>query len=185
RHLGSSLANRFLGEVKQYENGRLRHPWSYYPTGSDSFAGVTRETPITERIVRAIPRGEDSSHATMRARALAEWKAIDETLVPDSAMSAVADAFRRFYFARRDGVANLRWLPADKVDSPRFGYTNTYPGAWGGLAPWSRGIRRLVNSLAYQHPPQAFFGATILSAAGILAMNAGVPTYASARSAYS
>src|SRR5699024_3126272 len=85
RHLGSSLANRFLGEVKQYENGRLRHPWSYYPTGSDSFAGVTRETPITERIVRAIPRGEDSSHATMRARALAEWKAIDETLVPDSA----------------------------------------------------------------------------------------------------
>lgn len=181
RSLGNSLTRRFLGEIEAYSEGVLRHPWFYYPVDSDIFFGVRRDGPMAERIIPAVPRGEDSSHATIRVRALAEWKAIDHKLVPDDALRAVALSFRRFYMANNAGVTSLRWLPGDEKDAPRFGHADTYAGAWGALHSWDSSFRRRLNSMAYRHPPTEIFGATVLSAAEILAMNSDDPTYASAR----
>lgn len=179
KNLGMSLTKRFLREVAAYEAGELRHPWYYYPVDADTFTGVSRATPIAERCARPVQRGEDSSHATMRVRALVEWRAFDQDLVSDQTLSVVAMAFRRFYMARRSGVATLRWLPGDNSSSPRFGQSNTFSGAWAALAPWDSTIKRRINSMAYRHPPKAAFGATVLSSAEIFALNTDTPIYAS------
>lgn len=179
RSIGASLTRRFLGEIEAYKSGALRHPWFYYPVDSETFLGVTREDPLAERTVPAAPRGEDSSHATMRVRALTEWKAINDKLVSDAALTSTALSFRRYFVASDKGISTLNWLPGDPKEAPHRGRTDTYPGAWGSLAPWDSSIKRRINSMAYRHPPKAIFGATVLSAAEILAMNAGVPTYAS------
>ena len=178
RNLGESLVRRFLGEIEAYESGALRHPWFYYPVDSEIFFGVTREEPMAERSIPAVPRGEDSSHATMRVRALTEWKRIDPTIIPDAVLSSAALSFRRHFMTADKGVPTLKWLPGDAKDAPHRGRTDTYTGAWGSLAPWDSTIKRRINSMAYRHPPKAIFGATALSAAEILAMNTGVPTYA-------
>lgn len=178
-NLGISLTKRFINEIAAYDAGELRHPWYYYPVDADTFTGISRAAPIAERFVRPIQRGEDSSHATMRVRALVEWRALDPDLVSDQTLSVVAMAFRRFYIARRSGVATLRWLPGDDSSSPRFGHTDTYSGAWAALAPWDSTIKRRINSMAYRHPPQAAFGATVLSSAEIFALNTDTPIYAS------
>lgn len=178
-NLGASLTRRFLGEIEAYEFGSLPHPWFYYPVDSEIFYGVTRDEPIAERRILAVPRGEDSSHATMRVRALTEWKRISDELVPDEVLSSVALSFRRHFMTSVKRVATLRWLPGDQEDSPQLGRADTYPGAWGALVPWDSTLKRRINSMAYRHPPTAAFGATVLSSAEILAMNAGVPTYAS------
>ncbi|GAA1145730.1 hypothetical protein [Nesterenkonia lutea] len=176
---GASLTRRFLSEIEAYRSGALRHPWFYYPVTSEIFSGVTRDEPMAERSVPAVPRGEDSSHATMRVRALTEWKAFDSRLVPDRLLSTVALSFRRHYMSNSEGVVTLRWLPGDGKDSPRRGRTDAYAGAWGTLSPWDPSIKRRINSMAHHHPPTEIFGATVLSAAEIFAMNAGIPTYAS------
>lgn len=182
RSLGASLTRPFLDEVRRTGSGDLPHPWYYYPVNSDMFVGVTRDEPMAERKVPPVQRGEDSSHATMRVRALVEWHAIDPRLVPAETLSAVALAFRRNFMTAKSGITTLRWLPAspgDPVDVSRLGHSNTYAGAWGTLAPWDSTMKRRINSMAYRHPPEAMFGATVLSAAEVVAMNAGVPTYAS------
>jgi len=177
--LGTSLTRRFLKEIAAHEAGELRHPWFYYPVDADTFSGVSRSVPLAERCVPPVARAEDSSHATMRVRALVEWYAFDQALVSDQALSTTAMTFRRFYMARRNGVATLRWLPGDDSDAPRFGHSDTFSGAWAALAPWDSTIRRRINSMAYRHPPRAVFGATVLSSAEILALNTGTPTCAS------
>jgi hypothetical protein len=182
RSLGASLTRPFLDEIKKYEASELPHPWYYYPVDSDIFSGVTRDAPMEERKVPAVQRGEDSSHATMRVRALVEWHAIDPRLVTTETLSAVALAFRRNYMTAKNGITTLRWLPGvpgDAPDAPRLGHSNTYAGAWGALARWDSTMKRRINSMAYRHPPKTLFGATVLSAAEIVAMNAGVSTYAS------
>jgi hypothetical protein len=179
RNLGASLTRRFLREVDAYDSGVIRHPWYYYPVDSDIFFGVTRENPMVEREIRAVTRGEDSSHATMRVRALTEWKAIDDRLVSDKTLSSVALSFRRFFMANKNGVATLKWLPEDDKREPTLGRSNTFAGAWGSLAPWDSSIKRRINSMAYRHPPKTIFGATVLSAAEIVAMNVNPATYAS------
>jgi hypothetical protein len=179
RSIGASLTRRFLGEIEAFESGALRHPWFYYPVDSETFFGVSREEPIAERTIPAVPRGEDSSHATMRVRALTEWKAVNDNLVPDEALTSVALSFRRYFMASDKGISTLNWLPGDPEGAPYRGRTDTYAGAWGSLAPWDSSIKRRINSMAYRHPPTSIFGATVLSAAEILAMNSGVPTYAS------
>ncbi|MFC7465631.1 hypothetical protein [Brachybacterium sp. GCM10030252] len=176
--LGASLTRRFLGEIDAYEAGELRHPWYYYPVDSDIFFGVTRDEPMAERCISPVQRGEDASHATMRVRALTEWKAMDSRLIPDRTLSTAALAFRRFYLGTKHGISSIKWLPGDNNDAPKFGQADTYSGAWGSLAPWDSTIKRRVNSLAFRHPPEAIFGATVLSAAEILAMNTGGSTYA-------
>lgn len=179
RSIGASLTRRFLGEIEAFESGALRHPWFYYPVDSETFFGVSRDEPVTERTVPAVPRGEDSSHATMRVRALAEWKALNDKLVPDAALTSAALSFRRYFMASERGISTLNWLPGDPKDAPHRGRTDTYAGAWGALAPWDPSIKRRINSMAYRHPPTKVFGATVLSAAEILAMNSRVSTYAS------
>lgn len=179
RSIGASLTRRFLGEIEAFESGALRHPWFYYPVDSETFFGVSREEPMAERTIPAVPRGEDSSHATMRVRALTEWKAVNDKLVPDAALTSAALSFRRYFMASEKGISTLNWLPGDPNDAPHRGRADTYAGAWGSLAPWDSSIKRRINSMAYRHPPTTIFGATVLSAAEILAMNAGVPTYAS------
>lgn len=182
RSLGASLTRPFLDEIRKYRTGGLPHPWYYYPVDSDMFAGISRDEPMAERKVPPVRRGEDSSHATMRVRALVEWHAIDPRLVPAETLSEVALAFRRNFMTAQRGITTLRWLPAgpgDSPDAPRVGHANTYAGAWGALAPWGPTMKRRINSVAYRHPPTQVFGATVLSAAEIVAMNAGVPTYAS------
>ncbi len=179
RSIGASLTRRFLGEIEAFESGALRHPWFYYPVDSETFFGVSREEPIAERTIPAVPRGEDSSHATMRVRALTEWKALNDKLVPDNALTSTALSFRRYYMSTEKGISTLNWLPGDSDGAPHRGRTDTYAGAWGGLAPWDSSIKRRINSMAYRHPPTTIFGATVLSAAEILAMNSRVPTYAS------
>lgn len=171
RNLGASLTRRFLREIDAYESGTLRHPWYYYPVDSEIFFGVVRDEPMAERSIPAVPRGEDSSHATMRIRALTDWKAIDDRLVPDDALSSIALSFRRHYMASEKGISTLNWLPGDGKDAPFRGRADTYPGAWGSLAPWDSTIRRRINSMAYRHPPKSIFGATVLSAAEIAALN--------------
>src|SRR5690625_471376 len=177
RNLGASLTRRFLGEIEAYEVGTLRHPWFYYPVDSDVFFGVTRDGPMAERRIPAVPRGEDSSHATIRVRALVEWKMIDSRLVPDTALSTAALTFRRFFMSKNKGAATLRWLPGDDKTARRRGLADSYSGAWGALAGWDTTIKRRINSMAYRHPPREIFGATVLSATEILAMNAGIPIY--------
>lgn len=179
RNLGVSLTRRFLGEIEAYESGSLRHPWSYYPVDSDIFYGVTRDKPIAERQTPAVPRSEDSSHATMRIRALTEWKAINSKLVPDDTLTSVSLAFRRFFMSSSKGITTLTWLPGDDKNAVRRGHADTYAGAWGSLAPWDSTIKRRINSMAYRHPPATIFGATVLSSAEIFALNPDVPTYAS------
>lgn len=182
RSLGASLTRPWLDEVAKHESGELPHPWYYYPVESDMFTGVTRDAPMAERKVPPVQRGEDSSHATMRVRALLEWHAINPRLVPAEALSAIALAFRKNYMTAKSGITTLRWLPGvpgDTPDAPRLGHSNTYAGAWGALAPSDSTMKRRINSMAYRHPPKGAFGATVLSAAEIVAMNAGVPTYVS------
>lgn len=179
RNSGVSLTQRFLSEIGVYASGELPHPWFYYPIDSEIFSGVTRDEPMAERKVPGVSRGEDSSHATMRVRALTEWKVIDDKLVPDDVLSTVALSFRRHFMASSKGVATVRWLPGDEKDAPRRGQTDTYAGAWGSLAPWDASIKRRINSMAYRHPPETIFGATVLSAAEILALNTDVLTCAS------
>lgn len=169
--LGTSLAGRFMRELAAFEAGRLEHPWFYYPVDSAVFSGVTRQQPLAERFVPAVPRAEDSSHATMRVRALSEWKAMDDRLIPDATMTTVALAFRRFFMASDRGVPTLRWLPGDEEGAARQGLSDTYAGAWGALAPWDASIQRRINTMAFRHPPRAAFGATVLSAAEIFALN--------------
>lgn len=179
RNIGASLARRFLGEIEAFESGALRHPWFYYPVDSETFFGVSRGEPIAERTIPAVPRGEDSSHATMRVRALTEWKALNDKLVPDAALTSTALSFRRYFMANEKGISTLNWLPGDAKGAPHRGRSDTFAGAWGALAPWDSSIKRRINSMAYRHPPTTIFGATVLSAAEILAMNSRVPTYAS------
>lgn len=182
RSLGASLTRPFLDEIERHRAGELPHPWYYYPVDSDMFVGVTRDSPMTERKVPPVTRGEDSSHATMRARALVEWHSINPQLVPNEMLSAVALAFRRSYMTAKRGVTTLRWLPGAPgapSDSPRLGVSDSYAGAWGAFAPWDSSMKRRINSMAYRHPPATLFGATVLSAAEIVAMNAGAPTYVS------
>lgn len=181
-NLGASLTRPWLDEIAKYENGNLPHPWYYYPVDSDMFSGVTRDEPLAERRVPAVQRGEDSSHATMRVRALVEWHGINPRLVPAQTLSTVALAFRRYYMAAKSGISTLRWLPlspGEAADTLRLGYSNTYAGAWGSLSSWDPTIKRRINSMAYRHPPELAFGATVLSATEIVAMNARIPTYAS------
>lgn len=176
--LGKGLANRFLAEIEDFSSGRIVHPWHYYPPDSDIFLGIAREAPIEERHVAAVQRAEDSSHATLRVRALLEWRAIDPSLVSDSSLRAVALSFRRHYMTSKNGIATLRWLANSERNAPRQGRSDTYPGAWAGLTAWDPTLKRRINSLAYRHPPTQIFGATVLSSVEILAMNAGVPIYA-------
>lgn len=178
RDLGTSLTRRFLKEVEAYEAGALRHPWHYYPVDSDIFVGVVRDAPISEREVRAVQREEDSSHATIRARALVEWKAIDDRLVSDETMSSVVLSFRRFFMTKKKGYPTVKWLPKDGEGAPRLGRSDDYPGVWGSFKWWDSTIKRRINSMAYRCPPRQIFGATVLSAAEIHAMNSGVPVHA-------
>lgn len=172
--LGRALTQPWLKEIAMREEGILSHPWYYYPVGSDSFEGVTRESPSSERVILGVDRGEDSSHGTMRVRALAEWHAIDADLVPASTLRAVSLAFRRNYMTVHRGKTTLRWLPAgpsDPPDDPQLGVTNIFSGAWGALAHWDAPLKRRINSLAYRFPPPNIFGASTLAAAEIVSMN--------------
>lgn len=168
---GRSLSSRFLNEIELSRNGSIPHPWFYYPIDSDMYSGIERHRPLSERIVMGVPRAEDSSHATGRVRALVDWKLALGDAFPAGVLEAVAASFIKDYFTKRGGVPSVRWLPGDAKESPRVGFADTYPGAWGALSAWSPQIKRTVNSLAYRHPPGRIFGATILSAAEILAMN--------------
>lgn len=178
--LGALLTKPWLNELAMLKSRKLPHPWYYYRVDSDMFSGVTRDKPMAERIVSAVKRGEDSSHATMRVRSLIEWHAIDPQLVTDETLSAVALAIRRNFMTSKNGISTLRWLPGAPTDSPdklRLGHADTYSGAWCALYRWDTPMKRHMNSMAYRHPPERVFGATVLSAAEIVAMNAGVPTY--------
>jgi hypothetical protein len=168
--LGRALARPFLQEVCLYLQGKLPHPWYYYPVGSDSFEGVVRNLPIAERFARASPRGEDSSHATSRVRALAEWKGIDDRLVDDKVMRAIARSLRSNFLVRNQDVPTLRWLPHESRSLARLGKADAYAGAWTALIPWDFTLERCVSELAFEHPPAFAFGATILSAAEVASM---------------
>lgn len=179
RSLGSSLARRFIAEIEAYDSGLLDHPWFYYPVNSDIFFGIERDEPLEERRIPPVQRAEDSSHATLRVRALLEWRGIDPRLVTDHTLNTVALSFRRHYMSARNGIATLRWLAQDAKNAPRLGRSDAFSGAWGALAPWESTIKRRINSMAYRHPPEEIFGATVISSAEILAMNSDIPTYAS------
>jgi len=171
RELARALAQPFFDEIELADSGELSHFWHYYPVGSDSYHGVRRQTPMAERLVRAVTRAEDASHATIRVRALADWKVLETTFVSDRTMQSVGSSFRSTYLCRPKGRLTQRWLPGDGSQAPRQGHTDSYAGAWSNLAPWHPALRRQVNSLAQQNPPRNIFGATALSAAEILAMN--------------
>src|SRR5699024_7380929 len=121
RNLGASLTRRFVREIDAYMQATLRHPWYYYPVDSEIFFGVTRDEPMAERSIPAVPRGEDSSHATMRIRALIDWRAIDAKLVSDEALKSIALSFRRHYMASEKGIPTLNWLPGDTEGAARRG----------------------------------------------------------------
>lgn len=169
--LGASITRRFLREMRDYESGALPHPWFYYPVDSPVYEGVLRDEPLRERDVRAVVRGEDSSHATLRVRALAEWRALDSDLVSEETLRAVALSFRRFFMSNTDGNATLRWLSKDMDDAVDRGRADGYAGAWGALAHWDSTLNRRLNSLAYRNPPKSIFGATILSSTEYVALN--------------
>lgn len=169
--VGRELAGSFLREIASYQRGALEHPWWYYRVDSDSFIGGTKSEPIGESVVRPAARAEDSSHATMRIRALADWRAIDDSLVPDQALKVVAASFRDSYLARAKGRSTLRWLPGDAKGAPRMGSCDTYVGSWGKLSVWDSRMRRTLNGIAAKNFPLSYYGATILSAAEIVEMN--------------
>lgn len=180
-NFGRSLAQRFLKELRAYDEGALVHPWHYYPFNSKPFTGTSRATPIEERIVPAVPRAEDSSHATLRARALAEWKSIDDTLVSNGTMEAVALSFRRHFMTKRQNRATIRWLANEVGELNRLGQTNTYIGAWAPFSQWDSTMKNRLNSLAHRCPPESVFGATVLSSAEIMALNTPGTHFAFAR----
>lgn len=174
--LGCSLTQPWVNEISRRLKGEIPHPWHYYPVDSDIFAGIVRDSPLAERRVPAVSRGEDSSHATMRVRALCEWNAIEPQLVTSETLSAAALAFRRNYMTVKSGATTLRWLPAspkDPAEGPRLGISDTFPGAWAALTPWDKALKRRINSMAYRHPPTRAFGATVLSSAELFALNTG------------
>lgn len=174
RRLGATLVRPALDEIDMHLAGELPHPWFYYPTGSRAFSGVTREHPAAERQVPPVKRAEDSSHATMRVRALLEWRAFDPNLVSVKELRAISRTFYQNFLTTNEGVQEVRWLPSpakDNADGMRLGHSNTYVGAWAGLSQWDPMIRQRINLLAYEHPPVQMFGATVLSAAEIFAMN--------------
>ncbi|GAA3596608.1 hypothetical protein [Agrococcus terreus] len=171
---GASLTGPWLKEISRYQAGDLPHPWFYYPEGSDSFIGVSRDAPIAEREVPGVPRAEDSSHATMRLRALHDWHAADPELVGPEVLGVVAATLRQEFITKDRNAYSLRWLPrhADTASAGwRLGYADSYPGAWARLSPWDPSVKRIVNALASRRPPERLFGATILSAAEITAVN--------------
>ena len=173
--MGSSLTHSFLNELTAHADGLVDHPWNYYPSGSKSFKGVVREFPLAERAVPAASRGEDSSHATMRVRALLDWKFIDEALVPDRLLAAAARTLRECFLSRADKHPTLLLLPGSDASSPRTGQANSYAGAWGGLSAWDASVGNDLNTLAWLYPPNSAFGATLLSAAEILVTNSPLP----------
>lgn len=180
RSLGISLTRGWLNELDLLKSRAIRHPWYYYPVNSDTFAGTVRDSPIAEREVPGVNRGEDSSHATIRVRALLEWHSLIPRIVTEDTLSTVSLAIRRNYMTTKGGISTLRWLPAAPKDAPdamRLGHTDTYSGAWAALCSWDPPMKRHMNSMAYRHPPKHVFGGTIISAAEIVAMNAGVRPY--------
>lgn len=178
RQLGASLTRPWLREISRYRSGTLAHPWFYYPEGSDSFTGVSRTHPIAEREVPGVSRAEDSSHATMRVRALHDWHTAEPGLVPSETLKLVAGTLRQDFLSKDRNAHSLLWLPRNADNAARdwrLGYADSYPGAWANLAPWEPSIKRIVNSLAFRRPPDRFFGATVLSAAEIAALNTKNP----------
>lgn len=174
RQLGASLAQPWLEEISRFESGTLPHPWFYYPEGGDAFTGVTRRQPISEREVPAVPREEDSSHATIRVRALRDWHATDPALVGAQTLKAIAGSLRRNFVTKHRNAYSICWLPRNTesgTETWRLGYADSYPGAWTSLSPWDPSIKRIVNSLAFRRLPDRIFGATIMSAAEITALN--------------
>lgn len=174
RQLGASLTRPWLQEISRYESGTLPHPWFYYPEGSAAFTGVSRTHPIAEREVPGVPRAEDSSHATMRVRALRDWHTADPGLVGPQTLKLVGETLQHDFITKARNAYSLRWLPrnADNaVEGFRLGHADSYPGAWANLSLWNPSIKRIINSLAFRRPPDRIFGATILSAAEITALN--------------
>lgn len=183
KSLGVSLTRLWLNELKLLESRTIRHPWYYYPIQSDTFEGLTRDSPMAEREVPGVSRGEDSSHATIRVRALLEWHSLIPEIVDENILSAVSLAVRRNYMTSKGGISTLRWLPGAPKDAPdalRLGHADTYSGAWAALFRWDAPMKRHMNSMAYRHPPKHVFGGTVISTAEIVAMNAGVRTYTGA-----
>lgn len=174
RQLGASLTRPWLQEIARYRSGTLPHPWFYYPEGSDAFTGVSRKYPVAEREVPGVPKAEDSSHATMRVRALHDWHTADSALVGPEVLELIAATLQHEFATKHRNAWSLRWLPrsAEKViEGWRLGHADSYPGAWANLSPWEPSIRNIVNSLAFRRPPDRLFGATVLSAAEIVALN--------------
>ncbi|MGM1028353.1 MAG: hypothetical protein ACQEWM_00625 [Actinomycetota bacterium] len=174
RQLGASLTRPWLQEISRYQSGALPHPWFYYPEGGDAFTGVSRTYPIAEREVPGVPVAEDSSHATMRVRALHDWHMADPGLVKPEILQLVAGTLQHDFITKHRNAYSLRWLPrnADNgVEGWRLGHADSYPGAWANLSLWDSSIKRVVNSLAFRKPPDRLFGATVLSAAEITALN--------------
>lgn len=174
RQLGASLTQPWLREISRCASGTLGHPWFYYPEGSQAFTGVSRDAPVAEREVPGVPREEDSSHATARVRALRDWYSADPELVGPRALQLVGDTLRLDFLTRARSGYSLRWLPrsaSNAVDGFRLGHADSYPGAWANLSRWNPSIKRTVNALAFRRPPDRIFGATVLSAAEITAMN--------------
>ncbi len=169
--LGFSLAGRFLQEIRAYQTGLVPHPWYYYPVDSDTFQGVRRSEPLDERIVPPVRRAEDSSHATIRVRALADWKQLAGESLGDSTMQAVAASFSKHYWLPPHQGGRLSWLPGDGPSSPRTGDADTLVGAWAQLHPWADNLKRRINSLAFNAPPKTLFGGALLSATEIAALN--------------
>lgn len=180
RTLGTSLTRSWLSELTMFRDKEIPHPWYYYPVNSDTFSGVTRSIPVAEREVLGVNRGEDSSHATIRVRSLVEWHAIAPELITEETLTTIALAIRRNYMTTKGGISTLRWLPGAPNDVPdklRLGHADTYSGAWSALYRWDPPMKRHMNSMAYRHPPECIFGGAVISAAEIVAMNAGVSTY--------
>lgn len=175
--VGASLTRPWLNELDMLRAREISHPWFYYPLDSDTYSGIERDRPCAETSVSAVKRGEDSSHASVRARAIADWHRIKPTIVGEQYLSDVALAFRRNYMTKKDGVSTIRWLPGAPDDEPgekRLGQSDTYAGAWCNLYKWDSPLKRHMNKFAYHHPPAEVFGATVLSAAEVAAMNADV-----------
>lgn len=179
--LARHLSQPFKEEIRRYSEGDLPHPWYYYPVDSDSFDGVNRHRPLNERIVTGAPRAEDSSHATIRVRALAEWKTLDDVIMPDAYMQSLARTFRELYLSGHRDRPTVNWLPSDN-EAERLGQSDTYAGAWSRLAIWDTpNLKRRLNRIAEHNIPTRVFGATVLSAAEIVAVNSTRSTYASLR----
>ncbi|MCG7426675.1 hypothetical protein M3A96_05855 [Helcobacillus massiliensis] len=146
-------------------------PWRYYPQDSEAFTGVERNHPLYERRVTPVTRPEDSSHVTIRIRALSDWRDLVPELVADSDLERAGSVFQSDYLTSGPDGLTVRWTPDPSIAPARCGYADSFSGAWTRLAPWHQSITTLVNTLAYQHPPDTVFGATVLSAAEIWQMN--------------